>query len=287
MTTSTLTQISDHVYWMPPGQPDRPSLCAVVGSQFTLMLDAGASAAHARLFLDVLRQAGVPAPAYVALTHWHWDHVFGAAEIGVPLIAHQATAGQLAVLAGYDWSNAALDQRVITGEEITMCAEDIKVELPEPRHIRIIPPSLIFTESLELNLGDVTCSITHVGGDHAADSCIMYIAPDKVLFLGDCLYEAIYTPRRHYTMQRLFPLLDKVLSYDAQHFVEGHTPTVLTRGEIEAMAAKMRLAGTLVEQNGENKDAILQLAEAQTGHPPDDDLKDFIVSFIAGYEPSL
>ena len=27
---SGLRRISDHVYWLPPAQPDRPSLCAVV-----------------------------------------------------------------------------------------------------------------------------------------------------------------------------------------------------------------------------------------------------------------
>ena len=49
MTETTLTQLTDHCYWMSPGKPDRPSLGAVVGDQFTLLLDAGASAAHAQL----------------------------------------------------------------------------------------------------------------------------------------------------------------------------------------------------------------------------------------------
>jgi hypothetical protein len=51
-----LRKISEHVYWLPPAPPDRPSLCAVVGSRWTLMLDAGSSAAHAGSFLDGLRE---------------------------------------------------------------------------------------------------------------------------------------------------------------------------------------------------------------------------------------
>jgi glyoxylase-like metal-dependent hydrolase (beta-lactamase superfamily II) len=66
---TTLSKISDHVYWMSPGAPDRPSLGAVVGTRHTLLLDGGASAAHARLFLDALRAEGVPPPRYLALTH--------------------------------------------------------------------------------------------------------------------------------------------------------------------------------------------------------------------------
>ena len=97
-------QISEHVWWLPPGPPDRPSLCAVVGARWTLALDAGSSRAHTREFLD-----GLPArPAAVAYTHSHWDNVFGETRncIGVSLrsccctgsLAHSNTL----VMAGLD-----------------------------------------------------------------------------------------------------------------------------------------------------------------------------------------
>ena len=98
MSETHFSRLTEHVYWMSPGKPDRPSLAAVVGTERTLMLDAGASAAHARLFLDALKNAGVRAPDQIALTHWHWDHVFGAAAIGAPVIAHARTRDQLKVL---------------------------------------------------------------------------------------------------------------------------------------------------------------------------------------------
>ena len=89
---STLTRITDRVYWMPPGPPDRPSLCAVVGDLRTVMLDAGSSAPHAaipgRLFARAAR-----APTAVVYTHSHWDHVLGGAEVGGLVIAHALTAG--------------------------------------------------------------------------------------------------------------------------------------------------------------------------------------------------
>jgi glyoxylase-like metal-dependent hydrolase (beta-lactamase superfamily II) len=278
MPETTLTQISDHVYWMSPGKPDRPSLCAVVGTQYTLLLDAGASVAHTRLFLDALASAGVPRPRYVALTHWHWDHVFGAAAPGLPIMAHAATAAQLNVLATYDWSDAALDQRVGSGEEIVFCAGNIKLELPEPRSVQIITPDIIFHDSLEIRLGNVTCYLQHVGGDHAADSCVAYSAPDRVLFLGDCLYDAIYAPTRHYTIQRLFPLLDKLRAFNAEQYIEGHNPAVMTRTEFITMMDKMRTVGMLVEQIGPDESAVL----AQLGQPVDEDTAYFVRAFIAG-----
>lgn len=278
MPETQLQQISDHVWWMSPGKPDRPSLCAIAGTHYTLMLDAGASAAHVHLFLEQLRAAGVAAPRYVALSHWHWDHIFGAAELAVPVIAHTATAERLAVLAGYNWHDAALDQRVASGEEIPSCAADIKAELPEPRDVRIIAPDMVFEQTLTLHPGDVSCRIQHVGGDHAADSCVMQILPDRVLFLGDCLYDAIYTPVRHYTRQRLFPLIDTLLTFEADLYIEGHSDTVMSRAEFIDLTDKMRRAAALIDQHGPDEQTVF----AQVGQPLDEDTDYFVRTLIAG-----
>ncbi len=266
MPETTLTQITDHVYWMSSGKPDRPSLCAVVGTNRTLMLDAAASAAHARLFLDALTASSVPHPDYVALTHWHWDHIFGAAELGVPVIAHSLTTDEIKVQASYDWTDSAVDARVASGKEIAFCADNIKLELPEPRDIHLIQPDIVYSDSLDIHPGGVEVHLQHVGGDHAADSCVMYIKPDRVLFLGDCLYDAIYTPVRHYTTQRVFSLLDTILSFDAEYYIEGHTPNVMSRTELLTIVDKMRLVGKTVDQIG---------AEDTLG---------FIQTFIAGHK---
>lgn len=279
-----LTQISEHVYWMPPAEPDRPSLCVVVGSEYTLMLDAGSSDAHARLFLDALAARGLRPPQFVALTHWHWDHVFGAAELGVPVIAHRDTAKQVDVLAAYAWDDDALDARVASGEEIAMCADNIRLELPEPRTVRIAQVTLAFEHALNVNLGGVTCRIEHVGGDHAADSSIMLVEPDGVLFLGDCLYDAIYTPKQHYTIDRVFPLLDTLKDFEAQQYIEGHSPEVMTRAQFDRLARKMSDIGILVDHHREDEAALLAAFQAKTGQQPDEDAVDIMRSFIAGLE---
>jgi glyoxylase-like metal-dependent hydrolase (beta-lactamase superfamily II) len=276
-----ITKISEHVYWLPPGKPDRPSLCAVVGTEHTLLLDTGASPAHTNLFLDALKSEKVPMPSLAVLTHWHWDHVFGAVELGVPLISHKETRERLRTLAGYEWSNEALERRVTTGEEITMCAEDIKVELPEPRTVKIALPTIVFQDALELDLGNVTCHVRHVGGDHASDSCVIHILPDKVLFIGDCLSPAIYAPVQHYTTEKLFPLLETILSFDAELFVEGHNDVVMTRAELTSLIEKMRFAGELVEETGADEEKVFAAARAKLGQL-DDDTDYALHKFMAG-----
>jgi glyoxylase-like metal-dependent hydrolase (beta-lactamase superfamily II) len=275
------TKISEHVYWSPPGKPDRPSLCAVVGTQHTLMLDTGASPAHINLFLDALKSENVSSPSLAVLTHWHWDHVFGATTLGVPIIAQRETRERLITLAGYDWSNEALERRVATGEEITICAEDTKVELPKPRTVSIALPTIIFQDALEVELGDVTCHIRHVGGDHASDSCVIHVLPDKVLFLGDCLYPAIYAPAHHYTTEKLFPLLETLLAFDAELFIEGHNERVMTRADLLPMTEKIRFAGELVEKVGESEEGVVATAESKLGQL-DEDTVYFLHTFVAG-----
>ena len=94
----------------------------------------------------------------------------------------------------------------------------------------------MFGEGLDFELGGVRAQVRHVGGDHADDSTVVYVEPDGVLFLGDCLYEA---PTGGYTVERATPLLAAVRSFAAVRFVEGHTETVLSRAELEKAIAEV------------------------------------------------
>jgi glyoxylase-like metal-dependent hydrolase (beta-lactamase superfamily II) len=234
---SVLTKITEHVYWMLPGPPDRPSLCAVVGDRRTLMLDAGASKAHAREFLDSLSAEGVSPPSALVYTHSHWDHVFGGAELDVPVVAHRLTAVTLNELATMDWSDQALDDRVAAGEASVQHAANVKEELPSPRAVEVAPADIIFQGGLDLELGEVSVRVRHVGGDHAADSSVMYVEPDRLLFLGDSLYEA---PSGGYTVDRLPLLSEAVRAFGAQAYVQGHHETVLSRSEVDEQLEEAR-----------------------------------------------
>jgi glyoxylase-like metal-dependent hydrolase (beta-lactamase superfamily II) len=196
-----------------PAPPDRPSLCAVVGERWTLALDAGASRAHTREFLEGLPQP----PSAVVDTHSHWDHVFGGVEIGGLVIAHTLTAQKLVEMAARDWTDEA------------SVSEHIREELPAPRVVEIAQADVTFDEALVLDLGGVRVHARHVGGAHAADSTVMFVEPDGVLFLGDALCDAIDDR-----------LQNAVLSWSVRHYVEGHHEAVSTRSEIEALIVEQR-----------------------------------------------
>ncbi len=238
-----MEQISEHAWWMEPGPPDRPSLCAVVGERRTLALDAGASRAHTRAFL-----AGLPAkPFGVVYTHSHWDHVFGGVEIGGLVIAQRLTAAKLAELAARDWNDDA------------NVNDHIREELPAPREIEIAPADIVFDDAIEVALGGVTVRVEHVGGDHCDDACVALVEPDGVLFVGDALCAS---PANVMTAEKALPLFDRVLAYPASRYVEGHHPAVTSRAQLEALIGKARAA------------------EQGAGDPEDEDARYFLQAFI-------
>ena len=263
---SVLTKISQHVYWMPPGPPDRPSVCAVVGARRTLMLDAGSSENHIREFLDALSRESAVRPSAVVYTHFHWDHVFGGAHVGGLVIAHALTADRLIELARMDWSDEGLERRVAAGLASPQHAAHIKQELPSPRSVEVAPADILFQDRLDIELGGVSVHVRHVGGDHSADSSVLYVEPDRVLFLGDCLCDS---PEGILTRELAFPLHHAILLFDAELYVEGHHESVSSRSDMASLIEKARFAEQAVREG------------AATG-VRDDETDSFVKAFRAG-----
>jgi glyoxylase-like metal-dependent hydrolase (beta-lactamase superfamily II) len=240
-----------------------------------LALDAGSSAAHARSFLEGLEAEGVAPPSLVVLTHSHWDHVLGAAELGIPVVAHARTAEYLNDLALLDWSDDALDARLAAGAVTQFHVDNVKQELPSPRDVTVAPADIVFSDSLTFELGSVTVRAQFVANDHTDDGCVMFVEPDRVLFVGDATCES---PAGALTTGLALPLLDVLLGFDAEHVVEGHNDAVLTRAQFEELAATIRGAGMLVERLGPGEDAIL----AEVGDAAHEDAADIVRAFVAG-----
>lgn len=283
MSHSSLNRIGNHVYWLPSDSAtDRPVLGVIVGTRDTLLVDAGNSPAHVQLLRDALAEANLAQPTLLALTHWHWDHVFGMGALDLPTFASHETRRIVSQMAQLDWSDAALDERVADGSEIAFCRDMIKLELLDRSDLVIRPPNITFTDAVDIDLGGVSVHIAHIGGDHAPDSCIVYIPEDKVIFLSDCLYPAIYAPQRYYTTTRLFPLIDQLLSYDADFYLTGHDEAPLPREEILGWTNSLKIAGEIVERLGNDREAMVAEIQRTAGLLPDEDPGEFADWFLVG-----
>lgn len=278
-----LNQLTEHVFWLAPdATTDRPILGAIVGNMDALIVDAGNSPDHANLLLRELAKVTAVSPKFLVLTHWHWDHVFGTAAFDVPIIASPETRRLVAEMAELDWSDAALDGRVAAGTEIAFCRDMIKAEWPDRSNLKLRVPDMTYTNPLDLDLGDVACRVVHAGGDHAPDSSVVYVPQDRVVFLGDCLYEDLHHGPRNYTVPKLFPLIDRLLSFEADFYIWGHHPEPMSGAEMVEFTTLLRTIGHTVERIGSNRGQIEAALQAILGEPLNEEQVDIMDAFLAG-----
>ncbi|QCJ44429.1 MBL fold metallo-hydrolase [Bacillus sp. S3] len=279
-----LQRISNRMVYLPPYQEtDRPILAAVVGEERTLLIDAGNSSSHAQLFLEQLEELEIRGD-FLVLTHWHWDHIFGMNDMPMPILACEKTQERIIEMQQLSWEDEFLDQRVKEGIEIPFCADAIKKELGNQREIILTKPAITFDHRMTFNLGGLTAIIEHVGGDHSADSCVIYIPEEKVLFLGDCLYANLYSNKWSYTIEKTQRLIAQIETYEAETFFLSHHEAPLMKKEFQTMLNTLKCAANLTEQYKGNLVAITAEMSKDLQRELDEFEAETIQFFVNGYE---
>ncbi len=270
-------------YITPISITDRPILGMVVGNNKTLMIDAGNSVDHANYFQKELLKRGVPNPDMVVLTHWHWDHIFGLSALSNTVsIASKETKEEMEKLIPFSWSDEAIDARVKEGTEIEFCARAIKEEYKDHREIKIVLPDVTFEKRMEIDLGGVTCIVQHVGGDHAADSAIVYIKEEKILFLADCIYPNLYAVKENYTIKETLRLLDELEQFDAEIYIPSHQKPI-SKEEFNQEVAKLRTIAKYTDICGGDQQKIMKEYEKHVKRELTEDDRETISNFVNGY----
>lgn len=221
-----LNKVSERVYYMDyVQQGDRPVLGLVVGDNCCLVIDGGNSKEHAEEFLSYVNKLDVPPLKYLLLTHWHWDHVWGIETMNLINIVHKDSNKKLDWMRELKWNDEAIHERVKTGEEIEFCEEHIKIEHPNNDRKIVIPKAhIIFDSNIEIDLGGVKVISEHICADHSSDCCLVNIPSEKVVFMGDAMYLDMYHGPWSYSREKLYPLLDKLKSYEGSYYIPAHHP---------------------------------------------------------------
>lgn len=281
----TIERIGERFWYMTPvSETDRPILGIVAGKEKTLMIDAGNSEAHVTLFMDMVKAQGVSAPAYVVLTHWHWDHIFGLSALGNTIsISSGKTKKEIDKLRHLSWSDEAIDQRVEEGTEIEFCANAIKQEFSDNRDITITLPEMTFKEEMEIDLGEITCIIKHVGGDHAEDSVVIYVKEEKILFLADSIYPDIFAVKDNYTIEGIRDLLSKIEAFDADTYILSHSG-ILSKEEFFQEANLLRSIADLTEKHHGDSKMMIEDYRKKVNRDLAEEELETIEYFVNGFE---
>lgn len=234
-------QVSQHIFIRKyQHYTDRPNIGLIRGRRRALLFDAGNSEAHTLLLKQELEEAGLPMPDCVALSHWHWDHSFGAAFWGAGVIAGRETDAQLRKMARWQWDDDAMQRRIDAGEEIAFCSDMIKREYPDRSKIRVVGADIVFDGRLTLDLGGVTCELIHARGPHSSDSVICYVPEDRFVLLGDSNCKDLYglswecdievegsftaaTDALEYDPEKVRDYLQLLDGLDFTHCISGHS----------------------------------------------------------------
>ncbi|MDC7222340.1 MAG: MBL fold metallo-hydrolase [Spirochaetales bacterium] len=219
--------------WYVKGDPEKgwPHITALLGDDKTLIIDAGASPAHAEQVQKALEKMGRKAD-YLVLTHWHWDHSFGLSSWGkTETMGQEKTVAFLEEQKEFEWNDDALYWRMEQGIESEFTARMIKKEYPDLSKVNITLPKRYYVEEEDIDLGGMTCQVRHIPSDHALDHSVIYVPEEKFLCLGDCLNENIYCESWHYTHGRLALLINRLRAFDTDLALESHGEEPLGRIE--------------------------------------------------------
>ncbi|KAB3542578.1 MBL fold metallo-hydrolase [Bacillus sp. FSL R5-0654] len=270
-------------YITPVALTDRPILGMVVGNNKTLMIDAGNSEDHAKYFIKETLKHENAKPDLVVLTHWHWDHIFGLSALSDSVsIASAKTRKEMEKLVPFSWSDEAIDERVREGTEIEFCAKAIKEEYKNHRDIQVVLPDVTFDRRVEIDLGGATCVVQHVGGDHAADSVIVYVKEEKILFLADCIYPKMYAEKVHYTVKEILRLLDELETFDAETYIPSHQRP-WRKEEFRQETDKLRMIAKFTDQCGGDKQKITKEYQHYVNRELKEEELETIDYFVNGY----
>lgn len=240
-----LKQLTEHIKYLPAcEQGDRPALAYIAGRNRALMVDAGNSPAHAQLFLSALERQGLPAPDYIALTHWNWDHCFGLAALAGTSLCSAETNAKLAEMARWQWDDASMAQRLRDGTEIAFCDQNIKLEYPDRAQIAVRTADIAFSGALCLNLGGLTAQLLPLPNSHAAGSLAVFVPEEKALILGDIICEDFYgsNPPAHDPV-KLAGMIEALEALDFEVVLYGHgEPAAEPKADLMGYLRKMLAA---------------------------------------------
>lgn len=275
-----MKKLSSNVYYIPHKQDtDRPVIGLINGGKYSLVVDAGNSPHHAREIKKAIEHLGVNNAKYLAITHWHWDHVFGIHYMNLLTVCHQLTEKKLKWMQKLDWDDKSLDDRVASGEEIEFCSSMIKKEMPSREGLILGSGDITFDSMIELDLGGVSCIIENVKGDHAEDSCIVYIPSDKVMFLGDCLAPDFYSGPRSYS-SKVTEMINRIMKYDVDIYVSAHDEP-LSKEEVHQYFKELLEIGRIAQGVTDIETAVVNFKKEFVRTPSEDEM-DTIQCYING-----
>ncbi len=234
---ATVERLAEGVYaYTTEGDPNTGF---IVGPDGVMAIDARATPALAREFIEAIR-AVTPLPVtHLVLTHYHAVRVMGASAFGSPqIIAHRGTRDLILERGAQDFaSETARFPRLF-------------------RDVESVPgltmPTVTFDRELTFHFGGREVQLRFLGRGHTSGDTAIWLPKERILFAGD-LVEAGAAP---YTgdayLGDWLETLGRVAGLDAAALVPGRGPAVRGGDAAEAVRATGRYLRLLYDSVAES-----------------------------------
>lgn len=202
------------------------TLGLVVGARRCLVVDTGGDEAHGAEFAAAVREI-TALPWLVVLTHAHFDHCFGTrAFLPCRVWAHERCEPAM----GADrpeWVQRFRDEGSVGIAGRLAAAE-------------LVPPTDVFGDRVELDLGGRAVTLLHPGRGHTDHDVVVHVPDVGVVFAGDLVEQGAPPSVGPDAFPADWPsTLDAVLALDADTFIPGHGEPVnadFARAQRDALA---------------------------------------------------
>lgn len=179
----------------------------IVTDQGTVLVDAPHKPTDAARWRDTVNSFGEV--SYLVHTDHHIDHTLGNFLLPGTIVSHSVTRRRM--MEEYpSWAYIKELLEVIDPEGLSLMT-DFSLRLPK----------ITFKDKMQLHLGDVTLELTHLPG-HTANSLVVHIPEQGVLFSGDNVCEAGLPSFQDASVSSLFETLDYISGLDFEILVPGH-----------------------------------------------------------------
>ncbi len=227
----------------------------IIGDDGVLVFDSNGTPAAAAQVLAEIRKLTTQPVKYLVLSHWHWDHWYGAevykeAFPGLEIISHEKTR-QLMSGPAIAFNQPGLDEELpdhIKEVEARAAVDSAEQRehvgrdrwfLEQKRGVHHTVATRTFTDSLTLTLGSRVVQVLHHDRAITPGDAILYLPAERIVVTGDLLINPITFALFCYPAGWI-STLERIDALDAAILVPGHGAPMHDESHLKATLALLR-----------------------------------------------